>query len=453
MAVSVGNTSSSSGSTSSLAWSHTSNSNFLVVCISIYDDGESISSVYWGATALSLVSGTSVVNSGMGQVAIYAGAVADSGTNNVTVTLSGSADIAAGAVNFIGSDQTCGGVDTNNQDNVSASTCSVTGYDNDDYIIDAFMSDKNPTIGSNQTQLYDVAFGGASSANASYEDGQYGPNMGWTSFVNGDVAHAACVVFAGGASPQSRTVTAVSATGDARTIAVQPGQVGRTVSEATADADAKSVTVLAETSRGVAAASADADAPTASPQPGVAPRVVAAASADGDAPQVTVAPGGVSRSVSEATADADAPQASAYIVGGDQSRTVVEASASADAPAASGQPGQVGRTVVEVSAAADAPVVAAIPGQAARSVVAADADADAATVVAVPGVASRSVPAASADSDAPQASPSFVLFVSAASAVASARLVTPENLKYQHFNVRKLKRGYDSLPYNPDLFE
>jgi hypothetical protein len=445
MAVTVGNTSSSSGTTSSLVWSHTSNSNYLTVAIAIYDDSVSISSVQWGSTSLSLVSGASATNPDTGSAAIYAGVVADSGTENITVALSGSAEVVAGGISWVGSSQAADNADTNVADNVTVSSINVDGAGENNYLLDVIISDKTPDVGVGQTELFQSDFSGAASGSCSYQDGVDGGGMGWGGMTNADVAHVALRIPVAASSPQSRTVTAASAEGDSKTVSRLPGQVGRSVAEAAASADARTVTILAETSRSVGAASADSDAPAVSVQPGVAARVVAAADAAGDAPQVTAAPGQVARSVSEATAAADAPAVSAII---SEIREVAAAAADADAKAVSVQPGVAPRIVAAATADADAPQVTAFisGGVQSRSVVAASADAGAAAVSAVPGVAARSVLEASASASAPVASPSFVVLVTRASAWCKDQLVFPENLKYQHFNVRGQKRGYDEIP-------
>ncbi len=202
MAVAVGNTSSASGNTASLAWVHTlgTGSDLVLICSVGAGDGASINSVTWDVDgvneSLSLV--RSLNNPGLGRAALYflLNPSAATGSSEITVVYATKNRGAAGAITFTGA------TTPDNDDGSQAETGTVRSESvvagADDYIVDSMMVQDGTGLAVGETgqiQNYSLAMGTGGSpprGAASYRDGVEGNNMSWTWDNSGQAVIVAC---------------------------------------------------------------------------------------------------------------------------------------------------------------------------------------------------------------------------------------------------------------------
>ena len=232
MAITAGTSTSaataSGTSASSLTWSHTvgtGSNGILIIDVSIRTNaGVTVSSVTYGGVALTYIGSAT---SSKDHAEMWYLKVPVTGTANVVVTLTGSENVAAGATNFFGVDQTTsyGSLTTGNgSGDPSLTVASATG----ELVIDA-VSDRDvdsETVGAGQTLLLTTKAGSASNdawVGSSTEAGAASVTMSWTTTGAGAGEWAAVAVSLKPAVNNPPTITNLS--GDSLSYAEGDGAV------------------------------------------------------------------------------------------------------------------------------------------------------------------------------------------------------------------------------------
>ncbi|HEX9823253.1 MAG TPA: fibronectin type III domain-containing protein, partial [Actinomycetota bacterium] len=187
--VAVDNTSSTTGTGSSLTWSHTvgSGSNrVLIVGVSIRKSAKTVTNVTYGGVDGFTQAGTQTFDATDHRVEIWYKIVPTIGTANIVVTLSGAEDAVAGAVSFTGVHQTTPlGTFTGAGGNNQTPTVDVAS-DGDELVLAvvSISGDHNGmTLGGGQTQRWSESNGtsdGSEFGAASTKPGQATVTMLWS---------------------------------------------------------------------------------------------------------------------------------------------------------------------------------------------------------------------------------------------------------------------------------
>ena len=184
MAVAFDAVSSAGGSTSSFSWSHTcSGSNrILLLGITWYDSGDTVSAVTYNSVAMTAVPSSTVTN-GQYTAILYYLLAPTTGSNTVAVTFSGSVfDFGGGAISFTGVDQstplgtanTASGTSTTPSVNISSAT--------DEIVLDTLIITHSGslTVDGSQTQRWNSTGGGYTKYAGSTEAGASTTTMSWS---------------------------------------------------------------------------------------------------------------------------------------------------------------------------------------------------------------------------------------------------------------------------------
>jgi len=171
-------------------------------------DGDSVDDIDWGSDldAFTLVPNTIATNAGRGNSEIWAALGLTAGTRTVSIHMSGSGQIGGGASTFNDADFPTDGAAEDADAQASPQAIIVANVTDDDYMIDAIMSQTNITPGGGQTEIFSFNLAGQR-REASHQDGASDSGDGemeWTYLGNSDIAHSACRIpmAAGGTTPK-----------------------------------------------------------------------------------------------------------------------------------------------------------------------------------------------------------------------------------------------------------
>lgn len=194
MALVIDATSSVAGSGAGpFTWVHTCSGSdrFLLLGISYYDSGDTISAVTYNGDALTEVP-SSTVSNGQYSAALYSLIAPDTGSNTVSVTFTGSVfDFGAGAVSYTGADQVAplgtAATDTGTSTTPSVDVTSTTGEIVQDAL--AMIHSGTLTVGASQTQRWNSTGGfGFIKYAGSTESGATTTTMSWSNSTSQDWA-------------------------------------------------------------------------------------------------------------------------------------------------------------------------------------------------------------------------------------------------------------------------
>ncbi len=192
MAVAKGNTSSGSGNTASLSWSHvvpSGSDRVLLVGVSILSDAiESTAVVFNTSESFTVVRRS--INNGAQTCSIWRLLNPTVTTANIVVTIESMVQVIGGAVDFNGAG-TPDNADGATPDAATSTSLTITGDTADNFMFDVVAKDGGaPTEGVDQTADWNLGSGALEGA-GSTQDGQDGGAMSWSSGSD-DWAHAAC---------------------------------------------------------------------------------------------------------------------------------------------------------------------------------------------------------------------------------------------------------------------
>ena len=173
-------------------WSHTcaGSDRVLVVGISYYDSGDTVSAITYNSVAMTVV-GSSTVSNGQCTVSLYRLIAPATGSNTVSVTFTGSVfDFKAGSISFTGADQTtplgAANTATGSSTTPSVNITSATG----EIVLDtiAIVHSGTLTVDGSQAQRWNGTGGGFIKGAASTEDGSTTTTMSWSNSSSQDWA-------------------------------------------------------------------------------------------------------------------------------------------------------------------------------------------------------------------------------------------------------------------------
>lgn len=199
----VAATSTAQGNASSLSISSavTAGSDRLGIVTVRWSSG-TISSISWGASTPTLVTGTSG-GTGSNNIAIYELVAPPTASSTITVNFSGMNQCSIRAYYVTGAHQTTPTQNGNvNTGTAATSASQVVSSATGNQVIDAISTAQNVTVGSGQTQIGATLAQGGIRHSDSYEAGAASVTMSWT-FASSDYAHAAADIVSAGASNQN----------------------------------------------------------------------------------------------------------------------------------------------------------------------------------------------------------------------------------------------------------
>lgn len=194
MALAVDAVTNASGSGAGpFTWSHTcaGSDRVLVVGISYYDSGDTVSAITYNSVAMTVV-GSSTVSNGQCTVSLYRLIAPATGSNTVSVTFTGSVfDFKAGSISFTGADQTtplgAANTATGSSTTPSVNITSATG----EIVLDTIAIVHSGTLtvdGSQAEQWNGVGGFGFIKGGGSTEDGSTTTTMSWSNSSSQDWA-------------------------------------------------------------------------------------------------------------------------------------------------------------------------------------------------------------------------------------------------------------------------
>lgn len=189
MAVSKGNTSSDSANTASLAFSHTLAGGSSLVVVQVQINGNvTVTGVDYGASAMTFLGRRNHLDVATVEIWYIEGV---STSETITVNLSSMERVCAGAVDWAGADTPDNFV-SRLIDAETSSSLTIAGDTSDNFIFDCILQrDGILTVGADQTQEWNISFGGAQNA-GSTQPGSSGGVMSWSWDTSDDGAHAGC---------------------------------------------------------------------------------------------------------------------------------------------------------------------------------------------------------------------------------------------------------------------